>query len=49
MGHDNLALKIGAVFVPGAVACTIYWLLALWLKIPAAREIAALLSGRFRK
>jgi putative peptidoglycan lipid II flippase len=48
MGHANLALKIGAVFVPGAAACAIYWLFALWLKIPAAREIASLLSGKRR-
>jgi putative peptidoglycan lipid II flippase len=48
LGHANLALKLGAVFVPGGVAGILYWVLAIWLKVPAAREIAALISRRLR-
>jgi putative peptidoglycan lipid II flippase len=49
LGHAGLALKLGAVFVPGAVACAVYWLVALWLKVPAAHEMSALLLRRFRR
>jgi putative peptidoglycan lipid II flippase len=49
LGHATLALKLGAVFVPGGVAVLIYWLAALWAKVPAAREILDLLLRRLRK
>jgi putative peptidoglycan lipid II flippase len=48
MGHDTVAQKIGAVFVPGAVAGVIYWLIALGGKVPAATEITALVFRAFR-
>src|SRR3989441_590114 len=48
-GHATLGVKIGAVFVPGAVAVLIYWLLALWLKVPATKELRVLLSKRLRR
>ncbi len=48
LGHTTLALKLGAVFVPGTIAGVIYWLLALFLKVPAAREITDLLLQKFR-
>ncbi|HEX9047619.1 MAG TPA: murein biosynthesis integral membrane protein MurJ, partial [Verrucomicrobiae bacterium] len=35
LGHANLALKIGAVFVPAGIAGGIYWAVALAFKIPA--------------
>jgi putative peptidoglycan lipid II flippase len=38
-GHGTLLLKAGAVFVPGVIATAIYWAVALWAGIPAAREI----------
>jgi putative peptidoglycan lipid II flippase len=41
-GHQTLPAKLGAVFVPGAIAGVIYWLIAFWLKVPAAREMSAL-------
>jgi len=41
LGHETLALKIGAVFAPAAAAGLLYWLVALLFKIPAAREILA--------
>jgi hypothetical protein len=48
LGHDTLPVKLGAVFVPGAIAGVTYWLLALWGKVPAATEILAFLSRRLR-
>jgi putative peptidoglycan lipid II flippase len=49
LGHENLALKIGAVFVPAGVAGGIYWLLALACKIPAAKEMTAFALAKFKK
>lgn len=46
-GHWALTAKIGAVFVPGAVACLVYWGVALALKVPAAREATEVLVRRF--
>jgi len=39
LGHHNVALKIGAVFVPAILAGTIYWIIATLGKVPAAKEI----------
>ena len=43
LGHATLALKMGAVFAPAAVAGLIYWLAALLFRIPAAQEMRALI------
>jgi putative peptidoglycan lipid II flippase len=48
VGHETLPQKLGAVFVPGALASLAYWGVALWAKIPAAHEITALLFRPFR-
>jgi putative peptidoglycan lipid II flippase len=48
LGHATLPLKIGAVFVPGILAGSAYWCVALWAKIPAAHEITAFVFRRFR-
>jgi putative peptidoglycan lipid II flippase len=48
-GHATLMFKSGMVFVPGGIAVLIYWLVALWLKVPAAREMTDLALQRFRK
>lgn len=48
LGHATLFLKTGAVFVPGLLAATAYWCVALAAKIPAAREITELVVRRFR-
>ncbi|PWU10463.1 MAG: murein biosynthesis integral membrane protein MurJ [Verrucomicrobia bacterium] len=45
-GYTTLALKTGAVFVPGGIATFVYWLVALASGVPAAREILALLSRK---
>ena len=47
LGHRTLALKLGQVFVPGGIAASIYWLIALLAKIPAAEDILSLLRDRF--
>jgi putative peptidoglycan lipid II flippase len=49
LNHATLALKIGAVFVPAGVAGIVYWLAALALKMPAAKEMAAFALAKFRK
>jgi putative peptidoglycan lipid II flippase len=49
LGHSTIALKIGAVFVPAGIAGLIYWLAALALKIPAAKETTDLVFQRFRR
>jgi hypothetical protein len=42
-------LKLGVVFVPGGIAVLVYWLVALWLEVPAALEMTDLVLHRFRK
>jgi peptidoglycan biosynthesis protein MviN/MurJ (putative lipid II flippase) len=49
LGHATLWLKAGMVFLPGGVAGLVYWLVALWLKVPAALEMTNLTLQRFRK
>ncbi len=49
MGHGSLVLKLGAVFVPGAIAGAVYWAVALWLKVPAATEMTALVWQKLRR
>jgi putative peptidoglycan lipid II flippase len=49
IGHHTIALKIGAVFVPAGIAGLAYWLGALLLKIPAAKETTDLVLARFRR
>ena len=39
LGHQTVALKIGAVFVPAIAAGILYWLVTLALKVPAAKEM----------
>jgi putative peptidoglycan lipid II flippase len=47
IGHGNIVLQIGAVFVPAGIAGGIYWLLALAAKIPAAREMTDFALAKF--
>jgi len=49
LGHGNIALKFGAVFVPAGVAAGLYWLTALAFKIPAAREMTEFALAKFKK
>jgi len=48
LGHATLMFKVGMVFVPGGIAVVIYWLVAFWLQVPAAREMTDLALRRFR-
>ena len=48
-GHETIALKIGAVFVPAILAGLIYGILALAFKIPAAKEMLDFALARFKK
>lgn len=45
-GHAGLAVRLGAVFLPGGAACLVYWVVALALKVPAARETTDFLFRR---
>jgi len=45
-GHATLAVKLGAVFIPGALAGAIYWLIALLARIPSASEMFGLITKR---
>ena len=49
LGHATLVLKLGAVFVPGAFAVGVYWLGALWLKVPSAQEMMGLFMQKLRR
>jgi putative peptidoglycan lipid II flippase len=48
-GHANLGLKIGAVFVPAGIAGSIYWLIAMLCKIPAAKEMTEFALAKFKR
>jgi putative peptidoglycan lipid II flippase len=48
-GHNSLALKLGAVFVPGAIAGLAYWLLAIAGRVPTAVELLGLLGRTFNR
>jgi putative peptidoglycan lipid II flippase len=49
LGHGNLFLKIGAVFVPAIAAGLLYLLAALLLKIPAAKEMTEFAFAKFKR
>lgn len=42
LGHGNLPLRLGAVFVPAIPAVLFYWLATWWAQVPAARDLATL-------
>jgi len=47
-GHATLALKAGEVFVPMAAAGAVYFGVTLWLKVPAAYEMLALVKKKVK-
>ena len=47
LGHYNLPLKIGAVFVPAIAAGVVYWVVGVMAMIPAAHEILSFVFARF--
>ena len=48
-GHATLWLKLGEVFGPMLAASLVYFGLALWLRVPAAREVLQLVAGRIKQ
>ncbi len=48
-GHASLPVKLGAVFLPGALAGAVYWLLAVFARIAAATELSGLITKRQRR
>jgi len=48
-GHAAVAVRSGAVFLPGALAGGVYWLLAATAKVPAATEMMNLVRRKLRK
>jgi putative peptidoglycan lipid II flippase len=49
LGHANLWLKCGAVFVPITAAALIYFLLCWWLKVPFIQDILRMLPVGLRR
>jgi len=49
IGHGNVVLEIGAVFVPAVIAGGVYLLIALAAKVPAARELTDFALAKFRR
>jgi putative peptidoglycan lipid II flippase len=47
IGHRGLLSRLGAVFVPMAVAGGLYWGAAAWLKVPAAKEMFEGVARKF--
>jgi putative peptidoglycan lipid II flippase len=48
LGHATLVLKLGAVFVPAGIAGSIYLLITLALRIPAAKEMVDFALAKVR-
>lgn len=48
-GHATLAVKLGAVFVPGALAGGIYWSIATLARIPSVNDLTRLMLRKLRK
>jgi putative peptidoglycan lipid II flippase len=48
-GHADLLTRAGEVFVPMIGAALVYLGIALWLKVPSAREMTELALSRFRR
>ena len=48
LGHETLALKIGAVFVPAAAAGLAYFLATAWANVGHAQEISQLILRKFK-
>ncbi len=49
IGGANLYQRLGAVFVPIAIATGTYLGALLWMRVPQAHDVFGLLRGKFRK
>jgi putative peptidoglycan lipid II flippase len=48
-GHATLWMRLGEVFVPMVLGAVVYFGLAWWLKVPAAREMVGLVLARWKR
>lgn len=48
MGHTGVALRAGSVFVPIALATTLYFGLGLWMRLPQAKDVLGVLTSRLK-
>jgi putative peptidoglycan lipid II flippase len=48
-GHATVAVRIGGVFIPMAVAGAVYWALAMSANVPAARDVMQLLLRKLKR
>jgi putative peptidoglycan lipid II flippase len=49
IGHAQFTERLGAVFVPMALAGLAYWLILLWMKVPQARDFLDLVRRRLHR
>jgi putative peptidoglycan lipid II flippase len=48
LGHANLLLKLGEVFLPMTAATVVYFAFGWWMNIPSAREMLGLIAARLK-
>lgn len=49
LGHQGIPLRAGAVFVPILLSTGVYFLVALWMRLPQAKDVVGALQNRLRK
>ena len=48
LGHTQLFVRLGAVFVPAILASVVYFSITLWCKVSAAGELVGLVSRKVK-
>ena len=48
-GSATLGIKIATVFIPAALAGIVYWLIAAWAKVPAAKDLLHLVAAKLKR
>lgn len=48
-GSATLGIKIATVFIPATLAGIVYWLIAAWAKVPAAKDLLQLLAAKLKR
>jgi putative peptidoglycan lipid II flippase len=46
LGHGSVLMRLGEVFVPMIAATAAYFALTLWFKVPSAKDVLGVVSGR---
>jgi len=49
LGHANVVMRLGEVFVPAGIAGLVYWWLAMAAKVPAAKEMTEFALAKFKR